>query len=106
MGWHGSNLGYLPMILIPESNQPVRAQLNARYGHGGGYLPFPNEDEFTVDLDRDDPGASQLQYPGDPVFKPWGWCWFPYTKELVVVFDAAITVILKEDNTYNIVRLD
>lgn len=107
MSWvHAEHLGFLPMILLPESRMPVMAQLNARYAHGGGYMPLPNEDEFTVNIDRNDPGASQLQYPGDPVFKPWGWCWFPFTSELVVVFDAALTVILQEDGSYNIVRLD
>ena len=51
------HLGYIPTFLDADNPKPAATQIDANYGHGGGWRPFNG---FKLEED----GA--LKYPGDP----------------------------------------
>lgn len=106
-GWtNPTRIGYVPSILLPFDPAPIREQLQVRYAHGGGYRPFPNKDKFTLTYDRERPNEAVLAYPEDPDYREWARCYFPLSQELVIMFDSAITAIIQDDGSFELVRLD
>lgn len=90
------HLGFIPSFLSEADPRPAREQLDSNYRHGGGWRPF---DGFTFD-----PVTRTIQYPGDPLFHP-----LAVTKlreELIYVFPHAWVLILQQDGTWEISRMD
>ncbi len=96
----GDILGFLPDIVIPGDPRPVRAQLDDRYSHGGGYRAFGRGQwEFTASNMR-------LKYPGDPVMKPVAALELPLSQELVLFYPHQMLLILQADGLCEVVRVD
>jgi len=121
MGWAvksgaRADLGWLPMILRTDDKRKLREQLQERYAHGGGYSPFPNKDEFSLEIHRLRPGRATLTWKEkdpDPteadyceVFTERARCFFPETQELAILFDSAVLVIVDASDNFEIVRVD
>ena len=90
------NLGFLPDILRSDDKRPVKAQLEDRYQHGGGWRPIPG---LTMSASR------TLRYPGDPPYRPSA-----ITKigdELVVFYQqASLLAVIQPDKSFDVVRVD
>ena len=106
MWTNAARLGYIPDIINPRDIRPCKEQIAERYAHGGGYHEHPEPEKFTLVPSRLLPGQATLEYPGDQVFKEWGRCYLPTTRELVIVFDCALTAIVQADDLFAITRLD
>ena len=111
MGWTNKHrMGLIPDILLQNDRKPVAEQLNLRYAHGGGYFPFSNKAEFSLNPNRLRPGQATLTYAcADGVledFREWGRCWFPHSRELAILFDGAIMAIVAEDDSWQLTRVD
>lgn len=92
------HLGYLTEILMSDDPRPVADQLNDRYAHGGGYHPGTR---WSLNL-----GTLSLQYPGDPPLKPLARFRFPLSKEVAYLYDCQWLVIVQEDNSFAVTRVD
>ena len=88
------HLGYLPGFLFEGDPRPAKEQLNTHYI--GGWFPFSGHG-FN-------PETMILTYPGDPPMKP-----IARTKlrdETIFLFPHAWVLILQEDGTWEIARMD
>jgi hypothetical protein len=92
-------LGFLPDILLANDPRPVKAQLDDRYRHGGGYRPFSDK---KFKLDR---MTMVLHYPGDPPFRPAA---FTQIGDETVVFYpvCSLLAIIQKDGSWEITRVD
>jgi hypothetical protein len=90
-------LGFLPEILIEEDERPVKAQLEDRYAHGGGWRPIEG-----FKLDR---MTMVLTFPGDPPFIPAA---FTQIGDETVVFypSCSLLMILQPNGDYEVTRVD
>jgi hypothetical protein len=91
------DLGFLWDILIPDDTRTVKAQLDDRYAHGGGYEPFPG-----FKLER---MTMRLKYPGDPPLRPSAMT--QIGDEKVFYYQkGSWLLILQPDDTYEVTRVD
>jgi len=88
-------LGYVPDFLNDQDPRPAKEQIDANYGHGGGWNSFPG---FTML-----PNGS-LSYPGDPPIPV-----LAETKlrdETIRFYEHAWLAIIQPDGSYEISRVD
>jgi len=94
-GMTPEHLGLLPVMLNLDDPRPAKDQFNERYGHGGGWRPFPG---FKLSANN------SLHYPGDPPLKPLAQCRF--RNELVVFYEHAWVAIIHKDRYFEACRMD
>jgi hypothetical protein len=89
-------LGFLPGILLDEDKRPIKAQLEDRYRHGGGWRPIPG---ITMLPNK------TLRFPGDPPFRPSA---VSRINDEVAVFyeQASLLAVIQPDKSYEVVRVD
>lgn len=89
-------LGLIPSFLNEADERPAREQLDACYGHGGGWRPFPG---FIVNA-----ATRTLLYKDDPPLH-----WVAATslrEETIVIYQHAWVMVIQPDNSYEISRMD
>jgi hypothetical protein len=89
------HVGMIPCWLDEADPRPAAEQLDARYGHGGGWRPFKG---FRL-LDDD-----SLRYPGDPPLRPIAE--LRLREELVLIYPHAWVAIIQSDRTFEVCRMD
>ena len=67
LGFTFEMLGEIPLFLQSFDPRPAREQIDAAYGHGGGWQPTGAM--FKVQFDN--AGRPLLLSPGDPPYLPW-----------------------------------
>jgi hypothetical protein len=87
-------LGFLPQMFSDMDPRPAREQVNANYGHGGGWRPFAG---FTMTEDG-------LEYPGDPVMGLVAET--RLRDEVIRVFESDWVVIIQPDGSWEASRMD
>lgn len=87
--------GYIPMWLDEANPAPAKEQLDANYGHGGGWQPFKG---FTLSADN------SLTYPGDPPMPPR--VEMHLRDELILMYDHAWVAIIQPDRSFEVCRMD
>ena len=90
-------VGFIPDMLSEDDPRSAREQLDANYKHGGGWQRFIGhtlipEDGFT------------LCYPGDPPMHPIAL--IRLRRERIVIYPHAWVLILQDDNTFEVARMD
>ena len=95
--FHPSWLGFLPDILLAEDKRPVKAQLEDRYAHGGGFRLIKG-----MRLDRRD---MTMRYPGDPIYRPAAWAQIGAEKVYFYPL-CSLLLILQPDRTWEVTRVD
>ena len=95
--FHPDDLGHLGGILLSSDTRPVKDQLDDRYGHGGGYNPFPG-----FKLDR---MTMSLKYPGDPLMRPAAMAEIGDEKVFFYAVGSWL-LILQPDESYVVTRVD
>lgn len=99
-------LGFLSMFLNDEDPRDAVTQINASYGHGGGWNDFPGfklrKSEHT---DGGDFAASYaLHYPGDPAYREMSRAYL--RDELIVLFQHAWVAVIQKDGSFRAARID
>ena len=89
-------LGYIPQFLSLDDPRCTKEQLNENYGHGGGWRPMEG---WTLN-----PVNHLLKYPGDPAMAPVAIA--QLRQEVVIMYPHAWVVILQQDGSFEIARLD
>lgn len=96
--------GYLPMIIVPQSPEPAKVQIEQRYAHGGGFYKFNG---FNLVGDRDTPaGHLCLSYPDDLLNHEISRIHLPKTDELVVLFEGSFVAIIQANGDFEVTRMD
>jgi hypothetical protein len=90
-------LGFIPTFISAHDPRPVKEQIDANYGHGGGWR---KSDSFTMGQDME----LISKYPEDPDL-------FPLAKaqvrdEDIYFYDYAWTAIVQPDGSFEVARLD
>jgi hypothetical protein len=88
-------LGYLPMIFSEDDQRSAREQVEANYGHGGGWRPLPGFELL--------PGR-KLRYKTDPVMHPLFGAML--RDELIHVYEHSWVMITQPDGTWEVSRMD
>jgi hypothetical protein len=88
-------LGYLPGFLSDEDPRSAKEQIHTSYQHGGGWTSFPGFELLE---------NGNLQYPGDPETRLVAET--KLRKEVVRLYEHAWVVILQEDGTWELARID
>lgn len=91
-------LGLIPFIVRGDDERPFAEQVEERYAHGGGWLPFGRG--------RWEMRGDNLRYPGDPVMRPLAWWNHPTDGSRFYVYPAAICAVVHADGRFDVVRLD
>lgn len=96
--------GLIPDMLNPASTELMWKQIDAAYGHGGGWHDFNG---FAVTKDGD--GKYHMQYPGDPAYDEIGRIRFD--QQMLVMFDYGwvLWVLLDADSNmieHKVARVD
>jgi hypothetical protein len=91
-------LGFIPGFLSLADPAPAKVQFHKNYRHGGGWLPF-GAGQWHLD-----PRSLELRFPGDPPLEPVAAV--DLRDETVVVYPHAIVMILQNDGTFEVARLD
>jgi hypothetical protein len=92
-----NHLGYLPEILRADDPRPVKAQLEDRYAHGGGWRPIKG---FALD-----PDSLVLAFPEDPPYRPAAACHLG--KELVIFYpQCQLLCVVQRDGAWEVTRVD
>jgi hypothetical protein len=89
------HFGMLLYMLDDKNPRPAREQLDAGYGHGGGWRPFKGH---TLNEDQ------QLCYPGDPPM-----ALLARTKlreEVILLHDCSWVTIVQPDGSHETCRMD
>ncbi len=104
-------LGVLPMIFDETDPRPAREQVNDRYSHGGGFVPFEG---FT--LHDEGPLAARMVYrEGEPtesgeaeVVREYARTQLvgPAGRETLIVFEGSWVAVVQEDGSYAVCRMD
>jgi hypothetical protein len=95
--FHPSWLGFLPDILLAEDKRPVKAQLEDRYAHGGGFRPIAG-----MKLNR---MTMIMHFPGDPPYVPAAWT--QIGEEKVYYYPlCSLLLILQPDHSWEVTRVD
>ena len=89
------HVGFIPSFLNENDPRPAREQFNDNYQHGGGWRPFNG---FTLN------DGMELHYPDDPPQKPLAM--IKFRNELIFIYESAWVLILQQDGTYEISRMD
>lgn len=84
------------MNAIFNPNAAPVEQFHEHYAHGGGWSPFEG---FSLDLI-----SMALEYPGDPTYYPLAKIQF--RKESIYVYQYSWVVIVQEDGTWEVSRMD
>lgn len=90
-------LGLIPSFLDDADDRSARQQLDANYGHGGGWRPMQG---FTLRGN----GNASLHYKGDPPLE-----WIAVTNlrdEVIHVFRYSWVMITQPNGSYEIARMD
>lgn len=94
------HLGFTRYFIKDEAGAPsIREQLNANYAHGGGWRPF-GQGQWELQTDMG------LAYPGDPPYSARAKITFDNFPEQLWVYDSAWFMILNEDATFEVARMD
>jgi hypothetical protein len=88
-------LGSLPYWLDPADKRPAKEQLDAHYQHGGGWRPFEGFKMTT---------GWGIKYPGDEPLEPIGFLRF--RDEVVIFYPCSWVLILQDDKSFEICRMD
>lgn len=89
--------GYIPGWLDENDPRPAREQLDAAYGHGGGWRPMQGW--------KLDGKMMRISYPGDPPLRPVAMG--SLRDERIFVYRHAWVMILQADGTtFEIARMD
>ena len=94
--------GYIPTFLSEEDPRPARDQFNENYAHGGGWMPFKGCKLHTG-------GTMALTYPGDPPLYPVASAVLHPNSahpERIFVYPYAWVLILQDDETWEVSRMD
>jgi hypothetical protein len=99
------HLGFLPSFLSEKDPRPAREQIASNYAHGGGwnpmkgfrYTPRPMKDPRLWML-------GTLKYPGDPPLVPRAMALL--RKERLILYDHDFLMILQDDDSYEVSRVD
>ena len=89
------HLGLIPGFLSEDDPRPAREQIDASYGHGGGWRPYKG---FTMGENH------SLLGKGDPPLDV-----LAFTKlrdELICYYQYSWVAIFQPDNSFEVARLD
>ena len=89
------HLGFLPDSLDETDPRPAKEQINENYQHGGGWRPVIGC-ELLPSMD--------IQYPGDPPCRLLASTQF--RNEIIQLYGHSWLLILQEDGTWEISRVD
>jgi hypothetical protein len=90
------DLGFLPDMISEDVDLPVAKQLATTYAHGGGWNP---QSGFILDKQ-----TLKLTYPGDPPMYPLAVSML--RKELLLFYPFSYLLILQQDGSFEIARVD
>ena len=90
-------IGFIPSFLNERDQRPAKEQINANYAHGGGWNGFEG---FSIV--SDDPMT--IVYPGDPELQAIAR--MTLHNETIYIFPDAWVMIMQEDGTWEIARID
>jgi hypothetical protein len=88
-------VGFIPTFLDENDLRPAREQFNEKYV--GGWHPFQGH---TLVPEQD----FALCYPGDPPLHPIAL--IRLRRERIVIYPHAWVMILQDDNTFEVARMD
>lgn len=91
-------IGMLPEIFNEQDPRPAAAQAEERYAHGGGWQPMTG---WTFDRDM-----MRIEYPGDDSLSPAAVLKLPLTGETIIVYPHAWVLVLQQDGSYAVARMD
>lgn len=99
---HGGpeSLGLLPQFFLLDDPRPAAEQINERYAHGGGWSPFKGFEAVIIG----DPRGWRITYPGDPPYFALAFC--ELRNEIVILFQREWLMVVQEDGTWQITRVD
>lgn len=89
-------VGYIPQMLSENDPRPAKEQLHESYSYGGGWQPFYGFKLDTV--------TRALRYPGDPSMKPIAST--TLREESIFVYPHAWVMILQQDGSFEVARMD
>lgn len=89
-------LGFIPLFLSKDDPRSAKDQFQEAYAHGGGWRPMKG-----WKLDRT---MLEITYPGDPAYKPLAVGFL--RDETIVVYHHAWVMILQDDGSFEIARMD
>lgn len=91
------SLGLIPMFLSLDDPAPAAEQFDGNYAHGGGWQPMSGwrlDDDFVLHyLDDEDPPLTPLAVAR-------------FRDETILVYPYAWVVVLQEDGSFEISRMD
>lgn len=87
--------GYLPSFLSEDDPRPAREQIDANYGHGGGWRPFL----MGMTLK-----GNALHFPGDPPYPLVAKA--KLRDETLLLFKFSWLAIVQPDGSYEIAMVD
>lgn len=88
-------VGFIPTFLDEDDLRPVRAQINERYAHGGGWQPSRG---WTLLSD------GSILYEGDSPLSPVAWTHLRH--ETIIIYHHAWVAIIDPDGTFEVARCD
>jgi hypothetical protein len=88
-------LGFIPSMLSASDPRPAREQLNAAYGHGGGWDPFVG---FEMNPD------GSLHYPGDPPVLALAEA--KLRDETIRFYEYEWVAVIQPDGSFEVCRMD
>jgi hypothetical protein len=89
------DLGFIPGFLDADDPRPAKEQIDSAYQHGGGWQ---SRKDFKINED------GSLSYPGDPPLHPIAMAGI--RDELVVVYPHSWVVIMQNNDTFDVARID
>jgi len=96
-GTHPDLLGEIPHFVNEADDRPAAEQFDDNYAHGGGWRPM---EKWELD-----PDGCAITYPGgDPPLKPLAFA--TLRDELILVYPHAWVVIVQNDGTFEVSRMD
>ena len=84
----------LNAMLSEDDPRSARDQFDSGYAQSGGWRPMQG---FTME-------QGKLLYPDDPAMSPWAMT--VLRREVIYVYPHDWVVILQEDNTFEVCRMD
>jgi len=90
-------IGFIPSFLNERDERSAKEQIDLNYNHGGGWQKF---DGFSIV--KDDPMT--IAYPGDPELQAIAR--MTLHNETIYIFPFAWVMIMQDDGTWEIARID
>lgn len=90
------HVGFIPYWLNLDDPRPASEQLDAHYGHGGGWRPQSGFTRMGITF--------KLSYPGDPPLKPL--VAMELRDELILIYSYGYVAIFQKDGKFEICRMD